>query len=149
MTLKDCLKRISQEYSYVKETQPETEKMPDHCFMPKFDIEIIKPVFILTEIFKAKTQWSCQGHVDSKWDLAYIRFHEGFKAPESLIKKLEAKGFISGFAQPFVEHPEKKIFIMRAFNADVTNPAEKILRNKEFLHELNLWSDSIISKYIK
>lgn len=149
MTVEDFFKQALEELKRVKRDLPEAEKMPKGYLLAGIDIQLVKPIIVLNEIFKAKTQWSCQGHLNSRWDLAYIRFQEGFEAPKALVSRLKDKGFVTGFMRPFEDKPEVEICIIRAFNHDeVVNQKDRVLKNQEFLKELNYFADEVINKYI-
>lgn len=149
MNLADFFKQILSELKEVRETHPEAEKMPKGYLLEGIDIQLVKPIVVLNEIFKANTQWSCQGHLNSRWDLAYIRFKEGFEAPKALVSRLQDKGFVTGFMRPFEDKPEVEICIIRAFNHDeVVNQKDRVFKNQEFLKELNDFADKVINKYI-
>ena len=145
----DFFNKIEDDIKLVREKHPEVEKMPEGYIFAGCDIELVRPIAVINEVFQNKTQWSCQGHSDSRWDLAYIRFQEGHEAPKELVKRLKEKGFIAGYAQPFNDKPEVKVFIIRAFNHDeVSCPNKRMQKNKEFLKELNEFANLIINPMI-
>lgn len=145
MNQEEFFQTVLSELAEVKAASPELEKMPQGCMLAGFDVEMVKPLITLTHLCKnAKTQWSCQGHLNSRWNLAYIRFAEGNQAPTALVNQLSALGFTCGYMTPFADNPEVQIYVIRAFESNLTDPHQQNLLNKRFLKELNAFSDKLL-----